>query len=138
MAALRTVLDMRKRALKALQEGGVDVLLGTDSPQIYSVPGFSIHHEMAIMVDAGLTPWEVLEAGTRKVAEYYGALDEFGMVAAGHRADLVLLNSNPLEDVGHFDDRAGVMVNGVWLPESEIRERLAAIEQRVAEAGAGQ
>lgn len=138
MESLRTVLDMRKRALKALHDGGVQMLLGTDSPQIYSVPGFSIHHEMALMVEAGLTPWEVLEAGTREVAEYYGALDEFGMVAPGHRADLVLLNANPLDDVGHFADRAGVMVHGTWLPEADIQERLAAIEARVAESGDGQ
>lgn len=134
MDAVRTVLDMRRRVLKALHDGGVTVLLGTDSPQIYSVPGFSIHHEMRIMVEAGMTPWEVLEAGTRKVAEYYDALGEFGMVAPGHRADLVLLNANPLEDVGNFADRAGVMVNGQWLSEDEIQERLAAIEARVASA----
>lgn len=132
MAAVRKVLDMRRRVLRALYDGGVPVLLGTDSPQIYSVPGFSIHHEMALMIEAGLTPYQVLEAGTRKVAEFYGALGDFGMVAVGHRADLVLLNANPLEDVARFADRAGVMVHGRWLPEEEIQQRLRQVEARAA------
>ena len=91
------------------------VLLGTDSPQIFSVPGFSIHHEMQVMVESGISPADVLYAGTRAVAEFYDATDEFGAVAPGLRADLVLLNADPAADINNFADRAGVMLGGRWI-----------------------
>ena len=68
----------RRKLLKALSEGGVGILLGTDSPQIYSVPGFSIHREMRVMVESGLTPYQVLASGTRRVAEYLGTTETTG------------------------------------------------------------
>ena len=68
------------------------------------------------------------------VADFLG-VDDFGRVAEGQRADLVLLNANPLEDIGHFAESAGVMVNGVWLSRSDIDERLAAIEALMEELG---
>lgn len=79
------------------------------------------------MSAAGLTPYQILTAGTRNVARYFGAEREFGTMAAGQRADLLLLNANPLADVGNVARRAGVMVRGRWLPESEIQARLARI-----------
>jgi imidazolonepropionase-like amidohydrolase len=127
----KVVIDLRRRLIKALYDAGVPVLLGTDSPQVFSVPGFSIHHEMRVMVESGLTPYQVLRSGTKAVADFHGAKD-FGMVAVGQRADLVLLNANPLGDVSRFADRAGVMVNGRWLPRSEIDTRLADIRRRMA------
>lgn len=130
----QVVIDLRRRLIKALHDAGVPVLLGTDSPQVFSVPGFSIHHEMQVMVESGLTPYEVLHSGTRAVADFYGAKD-FGQVAEGHRADLVLLNANPLQDVGHFADSAGVMVGGRWLPRATIDARLAEIRARMAAMG---
>ena len=114
----------RRKLLKALSEGGVGILLGTDSPQIYSVPGFSIHREMRVMVESGLTPYQVLASGTRRVAEYLGTTATTGTVAVGKRADLILVNGNPLKDVANVARRAGVVVNGQWLPESQIQERL--------------
>jgi len=119
------VIEMRRKILKGLQEGGCKIAFGTDSPQLFSVPGFSIHREMAAMVAAGLTPFQVLESGTRNVGEYFGTLS--GTVEAGRTADLILLEANPLEDVANVARRAGVMVRGRWIPESEIRERLAKI-----------
>jgi len=123
----RRVATMRRTLLKALHDGGGRMLLGTDSPQIFSVPGFSIHREMKLWVEVGLTPYQVLESGTRNVAEYFNAADDFGTVALGRRADLLLLVANPLEDVGNVARRAGVMLNGRWIPEDEIQARLADI-----------
>ena len=117
----------RNRVLKALSDGGAGILLGTDSPQIFSVPGFSIHREMKAMVDAGMSPWEILVSGTRNVGEYFQGRDSFGTVAVGRRADLLLLNANPLSDVANVADRAGVMFRGRWLPEEEIQRRLEEI-----------
>jgi imidazolonepropionase-like amidohydrolase len=79
------------------------------------------------MIAAGMTPYEVLASGTRNVAEYFEAAEEFGTVAVGRRADLILLEANPLKDVANTAHRAGVMVRGKWLPKAEIQRRLAAI-----------
>ena len=125
----RRVAALRRRVLKALHAGGANIALGTDSPQVFSVPGFAVHHEMALYVDIGMTPYAVLEIGTRKPAEYFDRADEFGTVAVGQRADLVLLTETPLDDIAHAARRAGVMVNGRWLPEEEIQRRLAEIAQ---------
>jgi len=125
----RRIAALRRRILSALHRAGVPILLGTDSPQTFSVPGFAMHHEMALWVEVGLTPYEVLNTGTRRVAEYFEATDDFGSVAVGHRADLLLLTANPLEDIGHVAERAGVMVNGRWLPEANIQARLAGMAQ---------
>jgi len=126
------VIEVRRKMLRALHEAGARIALGTDSPQSFSVPGFSIHHEMPIMVECGFTPFEVLQSGTRAPAEYFGELKEFGTVEVGKRADLILLEANPLKDVGNVARRAGVMVRGRWLPESLIQERLKKIAAAAA------
>jgi imidazolonepropionase-like amidohydrolase len=124
----RKVLAVRDKVLKALVDAGAGVVLGSDAPQIFSVPGFSIVlREMPAMIRAGLTPYQVLRSGTRDVAAYFGTLERAGTVGAGRQADLLLLEANPLEDVGHVARRAGVMVRGRWLPASELDARLAAI-----------
>ena len=123
-------LAMRRRILKALQTAGCPVALGTNSPEPYSVPGFSIHREVHSMAAAGLTPQQILSDATRQVARYFGAEQEFGSVAPGQRADLLLLNANPLADLANLARRAGVMVNGRWMPEAEIRSRLERIAAR--------
>ena len=117
----------RKRILKALHDGGVRVIFGTDAPQQFSVPGFSVHREIASMLEAGMSPYEILLTGTRNAGEYYKDRARFGTVAAGQRADLVLLAGNPLKDISNLARRAGVMVRGRWLGEDEIQKRLEAI-----------
>ncbi len=125
--ANRRVADLRRRILRALYLGGANIALGTDSPQIFSVPGFAMHHEMALYVDVGMTPYDVLEIGTRRPAEYFGAEGEFGTVAVGLRADLILLDANPIDDIANVRNPAGVMVRGRWIDRAEIDERLAAM-----------
>lgn len=136
-AAAHRHAENRRRLLAALNDAGVRILLGTDSPQIFSIPGFSIHREMVAMVQAGMTPYEVLASGTKSVGEYFQRHDAFGTVAVGRRADLILVNTNPLRDVRHVADRAGVMVRGRWLPETEIQERLERIAEGLAGGGKG-
>lgn len=75
------------------------------------------------LASAGAPP-QVLVAVTRDVARYLGAEQEFGGVARGRRADLILLSGNPLADLANVGRRVGVMVNGRWLPEAEIAARL--------------
>jgi imidazolonepropionase-like amidohydrolase len=121
------VVELRREIFRALHDGGAPFLMGTDSPQLFSVPGFSNHREMALWAELGMTPWEIIHAGSWAVAEHLGELDRFGAVREGHRADLILLEANPLDDVGNVERRAGVIVDGRWLPEEEIQRRLAAL-----------
>jgi imidazolonepropionase-like amidohydrolase len=87
---------------------------------------------MAMMVEAGLSPYEILVTGTCNPAQYFGTPERFGMVAAGLRADLILLKGNPFENIANVQHRAGVMVRGRWLPEEEIQDRLNAMAERRA------
>ena len=134
LAESRRLIAARMRILEALHDGGVRILMGTDAPQQFSVPGFSLHREIRRMTQAGMSPYEVLATGTRNVGEYFANEDRFGTVAPGMRADLVLLGSNPLDDIGNVDSIEGVMVAGRWLPRAEIDRRLDAVAAGYAEA----
>jgi imidazolonepropionase-like amidohydrolase len=123
----RNIIDNRMRLLRALSDGGVKILLGSDAPQRFSVPGFSLHREMRRMADAGMQPYDIIKSGSYNVGEYFKDLDDFGTVEPGQRADLILVEANPLDDVVHIARRAGVMVRGQWLPEAEIQSRLEKI-----------
>jgi imidazolonepropionase-like amidohydrolase len=123
----RRTLEVRRKLIGALHRGGAGLLLGSDAPQIYNVPGYSIHRELEAMVAAGLTPYQALETGTRNVAQFFGILAEAGTIEEGKRADLVLLEGNPLSDIRNTSRRAGVMLHGRWLSRATIDARLAAI-----------
>jgi imidazolonepropionase-like amidohydrolase len=128
----RRTIEARRNLIKALHAGGAGLLLGSDAPQIYNVPGFSIHRELELLVAAGLTPYQALETGTRNVAVFFGTLPRTGTIETGKRADLVLLDANPLTDVRNTTRRAGVMLGGRWLPKETINARLDAIAKSVA------
>ncbi len=123
----RETLEVRRKLIRALHAGGAGLLLGSDAPQIYNVPGYSIHRELEAVVAAGLTPYQALETGTRNVAVFFGTLAESGTIEVGKRADLVLLEGNPLSDIRNTSRRAGVMLHGRWLSKDAIESRLAAI-----------
>ena len=126
---LEAFFDLRKRILKELADAGVGILMGTDSPQMFNVPGFALHRELSVMADAGLTNQQILTSGTATVSRYVedhlGLDGSFGTVEEGNRADLVLLGSNPLDDLDNLTDRVGVMVRGRWVPREEIEAGLA-------------
>jgi imidazolonepropionase-like amidohydrolase len=119
-AANARELATRRRIIKALRDGGVRLLVGSDSPDMFRVPGFAMIEEMRALHGAGMTPYEVLASATRLPAEYFGALGEFGTVQVGKRADLILLNANPLRNLEAVSDQAGVMLRGAWFPRSVL------------------
>jgi imidazolonepropionase-like amidohydrolase len=127
----RRLIESRTPILRALHRGGVPILMGTDAPQQFSVPGFSLRHELGRMSAAGMTPYEILESGTTNVGRYFSNADTFGSIAPGHRADLLLLSKDPLEDVSNIDSIEGVMVRGRWIPRTELDARLQEIENRM-------
>jgi imidazolonepropionase-like amidohydrolase len=128
----KQVFDVMLRMVKGLHEAGAKLIVGTDCPIPFEVPGFSLHGELQNFVDAGLTPYAALKAATRDAAEFVGALDKFGTVAVGRRADLILVKANPLDDVANAAKRVGVMVRGRWFSESELQEKLAMLAEKFA------
>jgi hypothetical protein len=131
-ARARGFIEARQQVLAALHRGGVKILMGTDAPQQYSVPGFSLHREFPRMSAAGMTPYEILASGTRNVGDYFNRQDSFGTVAVGRRADLLLLDADPLADIANLQHISGVMVRGRWLSSEQIQARLAEIAARNA------
>jgi hypothetical protein len=124
VAALQQLIAQRQ-LVKALQDSGAGLLLGTDTPAGTFVPGFAVHHELEALVAAGLTPYQALATGTKNVAAYFGTERESGTIAVGKRADLVLLDGNPLTDIRQTSQISGVMVGGRWLPRAALDHRLA-------------
>jgi imidazolonepropionase-like amidohydrolase len=130
-------IALRSQALKALADAEAPLLMGTDSPQLFMVPGFALHRELGIVAAAGLTPAQIYASGSRNVARYVAEHlkqdGRFGTVAVGNRADLVLLDANPLASVANLTTRAGVMVRGRWVSREEIDRGLAELAARYAQ-----
>ena len=118
------MVQVHRRILRSLTMAGVGVLMGTDTPGLFHVPGFSLRHELRSLQAAGLTPYEILVTGTRNVAEYARRelLEEsnFGTVEAGNRADLLLLRANPFDDLEALWDQEGIMVRGRWMDRKSV------------------
>lgn len=119
-------IEIRHGIILALHEAGAGLLLGSDAPQIFNVPGFSVHRELGFLVDAGLTPFEALQTGTTAPAAFLGL--DTGAIAVGKAADLVLLDADPLEDIAHSRRVHGVMLRGAWHSFSDLQQRLARFE----------
>ncbi len=131
-AEARDSVPARMRAVLLLHEAGARILAGTDMGNPYVMPGFGLHEELANLVLAGLSPYEALRAATSGAAECLGA--DWGVVAPGRRADLLLLDADPLADVTNAARRAGVMVKGRWFSEEVLRAELEARAQRWEDA----
>jgi hypothetical protein len=120
---MREVWDQRVRAVRIFHEEGVPLMLGTDAPVAFTVPGWSVHQELANLVSAGLSPYEALRTATLHPAQWLGQADRAGTLAVGKQADLLLVGGNPLDAVSHAANPLGVMTRGRWLPRTEL-ERL--------------
>ncbi|MDH3271334.1 MAG: amidohydrolase family protein [Gemmatimonadota bacterium] len=133
---VRAFLDVRNGILEDLADAGAPIMMGTDSPQMFNVPGFALHREIDVMSEAGMTNQQILASGTvtvgRYVRDHLGIDDQFGTIGAGQRADLVLLDASPLDDLDNLTRRVGVMVRGRWVPRAEIDAGLEALEAKHA------
>ncbi|MBT8365272.1 MAG: amidohydrolase family protein, partial [Deltaproteobacteria bacterium] len=108
-----------KTLLVELHRAGIPIVLGTDAGTggMGIVPGFSIHDELRILVENGFTPYEAIATSTlnaSKVAAAMTGRNDFGTIEVGKRADFILVNKNPLEDIAHIRDSRGVMAGGEW------------------------
>ena len=124
-ARARRFVELRRKLIRALRDAGAGLLLGADAPQVFNVPGFATLRELESLVAAGLTPWQALSAGTRNPAIALGVPESFGTVVVGRRADLLLLDADPLADIRNVWKRAGVVAGGRYLSASELDAKLA-------------
>lgn len=122
-------IALRRKLIKACADNGVGLLLGSDAPQVFDVPGFSVHHELKYMVDAGLTTFQALQMGTVNVGKFYNNPD-MGVIRKGALADLILLNGNPLADINQTKNIEGVLVNGRWVSKQSINKILQSLEKK--------
>ena len=129
--------ELRAKIVRALHDAGAPLLLGSDTPNPFVIPGFSIHEELALLVAAGLSPYEALRTGTHDAAVFLGVADEFGTVAVGLRADLILVEGNPLTDVATVAGPAGVMSRGHWFPAVRLRSMLVEVAAKAADQASG-
>lgn len=124
-----SAIEIRRKLILALHEAGAGLLLGSDAPQVFNVPGFAIHRELEYLVAAGLTPYEALRTGTVNPAKFFGQQRVFGTVETGKEADLLLLDANPLADISNAGRIHGVMLRGRWLGRKDLDEILAKLER---------
>jgi cytosine/adenosine deaminase-related metal-dependent hydrolase len=125
----RRQLEFLKLVVKGLHDAGARLVVGSDAAIPFVLPGFSVMEEIKLFVEVGYTPLEAIKAATRDAAECLNRLDEFGTIAVGKRADLILLSGNPLENIANLNNRAGVMVRGRWFTEGELQKRLNSLAE---------
>jgi imidazolonepropionase-like amidohydrolase len=126
----RETVRNEMRLVGEMQRAGVEILAGTDavSSAAYVLPGFSLHEELAMLVQAGLTPMEALQAATRNPAGFLNALDNRGTVDAGKLADLVLLDADPLQDIANTRRINAIVINGHLIDRKALDQMLAGVE----------
>lgn len=127
-------LRVRNQLVKAIFDAGGKIMAGSDTPDWFLLYGWTLHRELKNLVEAGLSPYAALAAATRNPAEFLKALDTVGTIERGKRADLVLLEANPLDDIANTEKRTGVMARGRWMPEAELRKTLDGIAARFQKA----
>jgi hypothetical protein len=122
-------VQVRNAIVKAISDSGGKLLAGSDSPEWFLAYGYTLHRELAAFVEAGLTPYQALLTATRNPAEFLGGSSEWGTIGVGRRADLVLLDANPLEDIRNTAKIDAVVIGGRWLDRAE-RERMIRMAAR--------
>jgi imidazolonepropionase-like amidohydrolase len=124
--------EFQRQLVRALHDGGVPILAGTDASWL-GVPGWSLVEEIENFQDLGFTPYAALRTATVDPAKLLGRENEFGTIAVGKRADLVLTSHNPLLDVHALDEILGVCAGGRWIDAVERRSLLDGIPKTYAE-----
>jgi imidazolonepropionase-like amidohydrolase len=134
-ARRRRYVEVRNRIVKAIVDSGGKVMAGSDAPDWFMSPAWTLHRELATFVQAGLTPFQALETATVNPAQFLNASAEWGTIERGKRADLVLLAGNPLEDINNTTRIEGVSVGGRWITRAELDRMVDTAIQRI---GAGE
>ncbi|WP_161977127.1 amidohydrolase family protein [Dictyobacter kobayashii] len=134
IAAIHKRNEAFSRIASLLYQEGAPLLIGTDTSVRYIVQGLSVHQELALFVAAGMRPFEALRCGTSEAARFLDQEDEWGTIKVGKRANMLLLNANPLENIQAASQIEAVCVNGFYLSRKDLDGMLAHCE-RMAPAG---
>jgi imidazolonepropionase-like amidohydrolase len=133
-AEWRELFQHRLALVGALDGAGVAVLAGTDAGDVpYIFPGFSLHDELALLVTAGFTPMQALQAATLEPARFLGMERSLGTVEGGKLADLVVLDADPLADIANTTQIHAVLVRGQLISPERRTRMLADVEQAAQE-----
>jgi imidazolonepropionase-like amidohydrolase len=127
-------IGIRNKLVKAIYDAGGHVMAGSDTPEWLMLYGHTLHLELVDLRDAGLSNYAALEAATRNPALFFGTLNKTGTIEKGKRADLVLLEANPLDDIANTQKRAGVMLKGKYYDQAEMNKWLDEIAPRFQHA----
>jgi len=127
------LLRKSKDFVAQMKNAGAHILAGTDSPAPYVFPGTSLHDELQLLVEAGLTPLEALRSATKSPAEFLQTTKDLGTIEEGKFADLVLLDANPLDDIRNTRRIRGVLLRGKFLDRATL-DNLLAVEKSFASA----
>ena len=134
LATRKRFVEKELEVVNAMHRAGIPFLAGTDTPPgVYIFPGFSLHEELQRFVAAGFTPMEALQTATLNPAQFLGLQDRLGTIEQGKLADMVLLDANPLEDIGNTQKIAAVIVNGRYLSRADLDKMLAGVEAAAKE-----
>jgi imidazolonepropionase-like amidohydrolase len=132
MAGLKKEFARYLELVDAMRRAGVPFMAGSDGPDPYVFPGFSLHDELELLVKSGFNTTQALQAATFNPALFLGKLDKYGVVEKGHVADLVLLDADPLEDVRNTRKIAAVVLNGQYYPKEDLDKMLTQVEEAAA------
>ncbi len=124
-------IDVRNRLVRAVIDSGGTILAGSDGPGGLMGYGWGLHRELEMLVAAGLTPHQALNAATRAPAAWLGEEEEWGSITAGTRADFILLDANPLDDIRNTNTIRGVSIGGRWIDAEELAEMLEQARRRL-------
>jgi imidazolonepropionase-like amidohydrolase len=124
----REIIRKEKALVGKMQKAGVGILAGTDDANPYSFVGFGLHDELVMLVEAGLTPMQALQAATLNPAKFFNKLDALGTIEKGKLADLVLLDASPLENIRNTQRINAVVANGRYFPKEALQQILAEVE----------
>jgi imidazolonepropionase-like amidohydrolase len=127
-AKRRELIGKEKALVAKMQRAGVNILAGTDDSNPYSLVGFGLHDELALLADAGLSPLEALRAATLNPAKFFDRLDSLGTVEKGKLADLVLLDADPLADIRNTTRISAVVADGRYFPTEALQRILVEVE----------
>ncbi len=133
LAGLRAEFERDLELVKAMHAAGVQFMAGSDGPDPYVIPGFSLHQELELLVKSGFTPLQALQSATFNPGLFLSKMDKYGGIEPGRVADLVLLDANPLAEIDNTRKIFGVVARGKYYSRQNLDTMLQQVEKLAAQ-----